>query len=110
MLTGCIFGYVAPAPDGFQGHFVLNVDAQLTSCDLGPGVWSGSTPGTCLALRCYGDCAPVPVGTPIEILHTFVHADGIRDISVRVGSGSSGNLAHLYGSWDEFQRYLVRHE
>jgi hypothetical protein len=107
-LAGCIFGYVSPAPDGFQGRFVLKVDAQLSSCDLGPGIWSGSTRGTCIGFRCYEDCVHIPTGTPIEVLHTFVHADGVRDVSVRVGTGSNEKVAHLYGTWENFSQYLAR--
>ncbi len=107
-LTGCIFGYIAPAPDGFRGDFVLKDDAQLTSCSLGPGMWSGSTPGTCIGFGCSENCISVPAGTPVRVLHTFVHADGIEDVSIRVGEGSGARVAHLYGTWGGFKEHLAR--
>ena len=105
-LSGCIFGYVVPAPDGYHGDFVLTRDAQLTDCSLGPGFWSSSKSGTCIVFDCSSDCSSVPMGTPIKVLHTFVNAEGISDVSVRVGS--TGQVAHLYGTWEGFKKYLAR--
>ena len=104
-LSGCIFGYVAPAPDGYHGNFVLTRDAQLTECYLGPGIWSDKS-GTCIVFDCSSDCSSVSVGTSIEVLHTWVNADDVLDVSVRVGS--TGKVAHVYAAWEEFKKYLAR--
>ncbi|HEX6832818.1 MAG TPA: hypothetical protein VF132_04730 [Rudaea sp.] len=108
-LAGCIFGYYAAAPEGYGGEFVLNRTAWLDSCGLGPGLWSGSTAGTCLVLSCEGsDCVELKPGTPVRATHTFVTADGIRDVTLRIGRGADSKQAHAYGSFDGIKEALVR--
>ena len=107
-LGGCVFGYYAPAPDGFHGDFVLKSAAQLGTCDIGPGMWSGSTPAPCLLFACSENCVPLPAGTPITVLHTFVDANGTRDVTMRIGGAGGGKTAHAFGTWDQVQQILLR--
>lgn len=106
-LTGCIFGYYAPAPDGYRGDFVLASRATIESCDIGPGLWSGSTPATCIYP---GECAcdrgtVLPAGTAVKVLHEFV-LEG-EDVSLRVGTGAATKVVHTR-QWDQMKKILKR--
>ncbi len=103
-LAGCIFGYYAPAPDGYGGDLVIGEGgATLESCDI--AIWSESKPGTCIFPgRC--DCGVfLPPGTPVRVLHEFVYE--VEDVSLRVGTGSDAKVVHTR-EWDRMKKILKR--
>lgn len=107
-LTGCIHGYHAPAPDGYRGDFVIGADgATLIPCDIGPGFWSGSVAGTCIfsGRRPCETCTILPPGTPVRVLHQFVHE--ATDVSIRVGHGPDAKVAHTR-NWEQFKKAIER--
>jgi hypothetical protein len=106
-LTGCIFGYYAPAPDGYRGDFVLASKATIDSCDIGPGLWSGSTPAICIYPgECTCDQGTIlPAGTPVKVLHEFVFEG--TDVSLRVGSGAKSKVVHTR-RWEQVKQILQR--
>jgi hypothetical protein len=110
-LGGCVFGYYAPAPKGYDGDWVISSGgAIIDSCSLGPGLWSGTTPGLCIyppsyACAANSSCKKVPAGTPVRVLGELVREG--EDVSLRVGRDDDQRVVHtLY--WDRIKPILER--
>lgn len=110
-LAGCVFGYCGPAPADSKGDFVVNSEgASLEPCDLGPGLWDGNKPGTCIHVgpRTCDGCVVLPAGTPIRVMRVYVGAGGSQDVSIKVGVGKHRKVVHAFRNWPYVKRILVR--
>ena len=108
-LGGCIHGYYWPVPRQYQGEYVVNsLGATVYPCNVGPGLFSGNTPGWCFEARrleC-ADCVPVFPGTPVRILNTYVFED--TDVTLAIGDGLLRKVAHMSArNWDAAAKLLM---